>query len=352
MAISNDVLSSTLRILLDDEVDQLFQATPLLSMMRAKGGVETYDGGQKLDVPLILEEHSSITQLDSGYEPVNLAVKDSLRVASFNWCDFVAPIVLTRSEELSNKGERAIVSILEARLKSVMGALQREVEKQVVCNQSTILTNLLTFNGLSDSGGHSTYVKTGGSNTGFFENNAVGSQTNSIGGLSKNTFSRLHNQFKDSAGTITNQIDDMTDLYISCQINSPNGKGPDLIICSSGYFSNYKKLIQSNNERYIDDTQLDAGRLSLMFNGAALHVDPFLGKAQQGDGTATTDDQIGAYFLNTEYMKIAFDSAAQLEMEDFEHVSGYASRSANIYTRLQIYFSHMASQGLHTGTFE
>ena len=86
MAISNDILSSTLRILLDEEVDQLFQATPLLQKMRERGGVETYDGGQKLNVPLILEEHSSITQLSSGYEPVNLAVKDALRQAEFNWC--------------------------------------------------------------------------------------------------------------------------------------------------------------------------------------------------------------------------------------------------------------------------
>jgi hypothetical protein len=39
MAISNDVLSSTLRILLDEEVDQLFQATPLLKTMREKGGI-------------------------------------------------------------------------------------------------------------------------------------------------------------------------------------------------------------------------------------------------------------------------------------------------------------------------
>jgi len=45
-------------------------------------------------------------------------------------------------------------------------------------------------------------------------------------------------------------------------------------------------------------------------------------------------------------MKLAFDSAAQFEMEDFENVSGYASRSANIYTRMQVYFSHLASQGL------
>ena len=348
MAISNDVLSSTLRILLDEEVDQLFQATPLLSMMRAKGGIETYDGGQKLDVPLILEEHSSITQLDSGYEPVNLAVKDSLRTASFNWCDFVAPIVLTRSEELSNKGERAIISILEARLKSVMGALQREVEKQVVANSSSILTNLNTFNGLVHGGG---VAVTGGSTTGFFENNAVGSQTNTIGGLDKGTFERLNNQYQVSAA-IGDQIEDMTKLYVACQINSPNGRGPDLIICSTNYFTNYKDLIQANNERYVDDTQLDAGRLSLMFNGAALHVDPFLGQAQQGDGTATVGNLVGAYFLNTEYMKIAFDSAAQFEMEDFEHVSGYASRSANIYTRMQVYFSHMASQGLHTGPFD
>ena len=56
---------------------------------------------------------------------------------------------------------------------------------------------------------------------------------------------------------------------------------------------------------------------------------------------------IFVHFLNTEYIKLAFDSAAQFEMDDFEHVSGYASRSANIYTRMQIYFTHLASQGLH-----
>jgi hypothetical protein len=84
MAISNDILSSTLRILLDEEVDNLFKATPLLEEMRKSGGVETYDGGQKLNVPLILAEHSSITQLTNGYEPVDLAVKDALRQAEYN----------------------------------------------------------------------------------------------------------------------------------------------------------------------------------------------------------------------------------------------------------------------------
>jgi len=342
MAISNDVLSSTLRILLDEEVDQLYQATPLLDKMRERGGVETYDGGQKLDVPLILEEHSSITQLDSGYEPVNLAVKDSLRTASFNWCDFVAPIVITKSEELSNKGERAIIDIAEARMKSVMGALKREVEKQIVANASTVLSNLNTFNGLANLAG----ANSGGDTTsGFFENRAFGSQqATDVGGLSKATFARLQNQYATSGGTLT--IDDMTDLYIDCQLNTPDGSAPDLILCSPQFYKAYKSLLFAK-ERYIDEKVLDGGRLALAFNGAMVVATPFLGSdVQSSSGAATNDSIISAYFLNTKYMKLAFDSAAQFEMEDFENVSGYASRSANIYTRMQVYFTHLASQGL------
>jgi hypothetical protein len=343
MAISNDVLSSTLRILLDEEVDQLYQATPLLDKMRERGGVVTYDGGQKLNVPLILEEHSSITQLDSGYEPVNLAVKDALRQAEFNWCDFVAPIVITRSEELSNKGERAIIDIAEARMKSVMGALKREVEKQILANASSILSNLNTFNGMDDAvaGG----ADGGGSTTGFFENRAFGSQTaGTVGGLAKSTFSRLQNQYGTAGNSLA--ISDMTDLYINCQLNTPDGSAPDLIICSPQFYKAYKQLL-FNQERYIDEKVLDGGRLALAFNGAMVVATPFLGSdVQNPSATPTGDCIISAYFLNTRYMKLGFDSAAQFEMDDFEHVSGYASRSANVYTRMQVYFEHLASQGI------
>ena len=348
MAISNDILSSTLRILLDEEVDQLYQATPLLDKMRERGGIETYDGGQKLDVPLILEEHSSITQLDSGYEPVNLAVKDALRNASFNWCDFVAPIVITRAEELSNKGERAIIDIAEARMKSVMGLLKREVEKQILANASTVLTNLNTFNGLTDvDGGNPTG---GNANSGFFDNVAFGSQTaNSIGGLSKASFSRLQNQFVDAANALS--IDDMTSLYLDCQLNTPDGSAPDLIIGSPEFYAAYKKLL-FDKERFMDEKVLDGGKLALMFHGAMVHADPFLGKTVQTASKLGTNPQgngvISAYFLNSKYIKLGFDSAAQFEMDDFEHISGYAARSANVYTRLQVYFQHLGSQGLLT----
>lgn len=329
MAISNDVLSSTLRILLEEEVDNLFKATPLLDQMKKKGRIDLYDGGQKLDVPLILAEHSSITQLASGYEPVNLAVQDAMRNASYNWCDFVAPIVITEKEELSNKGERAIVSIAEARMKSVMGLLQREFEKQIIAGTSTVLSELNTLNGVDKAG--------------FLEENAFGSQTNSVGGILKSDFPNdYQNQIKDSAsgfggGTGTG-ITDLTDLYIDCQLRTPGAGAPDLILCSPQMYSLYKGLL-FNNERFINESALDGGKLSLAFHGAQMYVDPFLPAA----GTPKT---ISAYALNTDYIRLAMDSDANFRMSDFEMISGYCARSAKIYTRVQLYAEHLASQGL------
>ena len=330
MAISNDILSSTLRIVKDQEVDNLFKSTPLLEQIRAKGGVEEVDGGSTVDRPLILAEHSSITQLSTGYEPVSLAVADAMRNASYNFCDFVGPIVITRKEELSNKGDRAIVKIAEARLKSVMGMLKREFEKQAIAGSSAILTDMSTLNGTVFGGA--------GSTTGFFENVAFGSGTNTVGGISKAAFATAYqNQRTDAGGALG--IDDLTDLYIQCQIFSPTS-APNLILSSPNMYKAYKKLLFAQ-ELYMKETVLDGGRLALAFNGAMMYVDPFLPVT-----ISAVPATISAYFLNTDYLKLVVDKDANFELSDFEHVSGYASRSAQIITRAQLVVDHLACQGL------
>ena len=276
--------------------------------------------------PQLCRYHSQITNLPTGYEAVNLAVKDVLRNATFNWCDFIAPVVITQKEELSNRGDRAIVSIAEARMKATMGQLQREVEKQLVADASSVLTELNSLDGNS-------------SGTGFFESLAFGSQNNVVGGIDKNTFGDFNNQFISSGGTLA--LEDMNDLYIQTQLYNPMGKATDLIVCSPQYYKAYKDLLQQN-ERYVDEKVLEGGRMTLLFGGAQLYPDPFLPKTG-----ATGNDIISAYYLCTDYIKLAFDSEAQFRMDDFEMISGYAARSANIITRLQAYVSHLACQGIH-----
>lgn len=331
MAISNDILSSTLRILLDQETDNLFKAVPLLDQMKKQGGVEYFDGGQKVDVPLILAEHSTITQLSTGYEPVNLAVQDALRNASYNWCDFVAPIVINKKEELSNRGERAVVSIAEARMKSVMGLLKREFEKQVVNGTSTILSDLNTLNG--------------GVAGGFLEDRAFGTQLNTVGGISKAAFpADYQNQFQDSnsafaTGAATG-IRDLTELYIDAQVRTPDGGAPNLLLVSPNLYRGYKSLLFAN-ERFIDEKTLDGGKLALAFNGAMMYVDPFL----PATGVIGANS-ISGYALNTKHIHLAMDSDADFTMADFEYISGYAARAANVFVRAQLYVDHLASQGV------
>lgn len=336
MAISNDILSSTLRILKDNEVDNLFKAVPLLDQIRAAGGVETYDGGQKLDRPLILSEHSTITQLSSGYEPVSLSAADVLRTATFNWCDAVAPIIITKKEELSNKGERAIISIAEARMKSVMGMLKREFEKQFVAGSSTILSDLLTLNG----------TNSGDPTNGFLETAAFQSQGNTVGGLNKGSFPNdLQNQFATIAGSGTNPVNDaLTSIYIDAQTRTPDGSAPNLILCSAALYKAYKDELYTN-QRFIDEAVLDGGKLALAFNGARMFVDPFM------DSSLTSDDtgDINAYVLNTNFMKMVFDTDGNFEMTDFVDATGYASRYAYITVRTQLAFDHLASQGIVDG---
>lgn len=330
MAVQNDILSSTARARAKVAVDSLFQSTPLLQHIKAAGGVEVINGGQRITRAAILAEHSNITQLASGYEPVATNVADVLRSPEFEWCDFAAPIVITKKEELSNKGDSAVISIADARMKSVMGMLKREWELQTIRGTSTVLTELQSLNGVDTAAG-------------WLEELAFGAQGNTVGGLSKTTFagSNWQNQVGVVAPNFAgNGLDEMADLMIQSSIYAPEG-GVDLILASPNSYRLYKNQLQAQ-ERYMPkETVLDGGRLALAYNGALMYVDVNLGFAV-GANTPSM------YFLNTKSMKVVFDSEANFAVGDFEHKSGYAAREAHIYVRSQLVADHLASLGVLT----
>ena len=271
MAIQPDILASTLRILKDREVDNTFKNIPLLDAIRSHGAIIESDGGSKVNCPAIMTEHSMITQLSSGYESVNLAVKDPLRQTEYNWCDFVAPVVITEKEQLTNKGDRAVINIAEARLKSVMGMLQREFCKQIVNNESTVLSELETLSPFSA--------------TGWLDCQPFGSQSGLVGNLSKSTYTEtFQNQYIDCPSAFPDETDHavrlfraMSKLYIDSQVYAPEGE-IDIILMSPRCYELYKNSLFAQ-ERYtsIQEQRDMAGKLGLMFNGAKVYVEPNLG---------------------------------------------------------------------------
>lgn len=376
MPIQPDILASTLRILKDREVDNTFKNIPLLDAIRSHGAVIESDGGQKVNCPAIMTEHSMITQLSSGYESVNLSVRDPLRQTEYNWCDFLAPVVITEKEQLSNKGDRAVINIAEARLKSVMGMLQREFCKQIVANDSTVLTELESLSPTRANG--------------WFALQPFGSQvTGSVGGLDRNIYtSTFQNQFVDCpsafSGASLTQAERlfraMSKLYIDTQVYAPEGE-VDIILMSPRCYELYKNSLFAQ-ERYtsIQEERDMAGKLGLMFNGAKVYVEPNLGftyeqtaitsdlqtgAAEDMDGTRIvfgsnpgeyqTDGNsygtIDAMFLNSKLLSLYFDKDAYFEMGEFERISGYAAMAANIMTRTQLATANLSGHGILANAF-
>ena len=330
MAISNDLLSSTLYSIRDQEVDQLYRKTAFLACAQQFGGIDYEDGGIKIQRPLSVVDHSTITSLPTGYEPVSLAVSDVLRPAIYEWSDFVAPIVITKKEELENQSEKAVVKIVEARMKNVMSMLRREINRQILAGSSTVLTTLNTLNGEA-------------STTGFMEAGAAApaTQTNTVGGLAKNTLNvpGWFNAFLQ--GTAATVVDDLTSVYQDAQQFSPFGD-ISCIIANPATFAAYKSALFAN-ERYIDGETLDGGRLRLAFAGAVMEQD---NEMPANAGAAT---RFSALLLNFDGVKMIMHPDGDYSVSEFEHISGTTARAAQLYWKGQLIADHLRGCGLLSG---
>lgn len=333
MPISNELLSSTLFSIRDGEVDELFQRVPFLDFAKRLGGIEYEDGGIKIQRPLAVSEHSTITQLSTGYEPVSLAVQDVMQPALYEWSDFVAPIVITKKEELENQGEKAIVKIVEARMRNVMGLLRREINRQLVAGNSTVLTSLGSLNGVIGT-------------TGFLEQGAptAAGQTNTVGGLARSLVpdgNGLFNRSFDALGAFgTNGIRGMHQLAAETSARAPMGE-VKLVLASEAGYANYRRALFTQ-ERYIDEKQLNAGFMSLAFGNAAVVQDVFMpGTAINGGGNAAT-----MYFINFDGIKLVMHSDGDLAVSPFEYIPGTTARSAQIYWKGQLIADNLASCAL------
>lgn len=332
MAITNDLLSSTLYSIRDGEVDELFKKVPFLDDAKKNGGIEYEDGGIKIQRPLSVAEHSTISQMTTGYEPVSLAVADVLKPAIYNWSDFVAPVVISKKEELENSGEKAVVKIVEARMRSVMSLLRRELNKQIIGGTSATLTTMNTLNG-----------QTAGTEK-FLENRVPGAtQTSVVGGLSKSGLNvpGFFNQFAASTGGFgANGLGAMHNIYTASNVITPMGEVKS-IIASTAAFANYKRSLFLN-ERYIDEKTLDGGRMSLAYAGAALSADSDM----PTNGGAPNNYSM--YFINFDGIKMVIHKDGDFAVSPFEYISGTTARAATVYFKGQLIADHLGSCGVLT----
>jgi hypothetical protein len=63
-------------------VDNSYLSHPLIRAIEQAGNLVKVSGGLRVEQPVIFGEHSSITQLSNGFEPVSMAVTDPFQTAT------------------------------------------------------------------------------------------------------------------------------------------------------------------------------------------------------------------------------------------------------------------------------
>jgi len=334
--ISDELLSSTLMLLADDFRDNLARTTALIDVheqVHGKGQPRA-DGGTRYVESLALDEHSSATRMQTGYEKINLTVSDVLTPAVFVPAHTTMPIAISKDEEIKNKGEAAVISILDARTKSVMGTMRRNFLRRVVEGvDAGGFADWNTLNGI-------TYPASG-----FLEENAVGGQTNTVGGVSKTTYSSTpgwQNQAANISSSFNaNGLNALVDLRVEAAAVSSGGE-PHIWLCSRAAAKNLKRSLRAF-ERYVDEDKVDGGRLIQTWDGIRMETEYYM----PTNTTTHTTAVISFYLLNLDDIHFMFDSEGYFDVSPFERISGeYDVRAANVRLYGQLVAKHLGSSGI------
>jgi hypothetical protein len=344
--ISNDVLSTTIYEIEDEVAEGLFETTPFISYAKKLGKIKSFSGGYKLVVPVETKEHSLVTVLDSGWEALDLSVQDFTDQAEYDWTRIAIPVLISGREEAENAGDKAIIDLAEARYKNAMSALMRQVNKQIVANDSSF-TSMGTLNGLTAADGGTAP----GVSTGFLENRVPASQTNTMGTLNRTGVVGLQNQFKDGAGAgVTNLIKNMYELEANASTVMPAGGDGGrfhLTLASPLAYVNYRNALFAQ-ERYVDAATLDSnGVTSLQFSSGVIVPERAMPFSAPG-ATSQGNEIASMMMLNLDGICLYTHTGADFTFTGFENISGYDGRYGRILFMGGLTANHLGSSALLT----
>lgn len=338
---TQSIISTTLQLLRDQLVDNSFLAHPIFRAVEEHGNLIKVSGGLRIDQPVVFGTHSQISSLSTGFEPVNMAITDPFQTAQYEWANFTAPVVLSQVERAANKGDLAVVNILQAKVKNVMLALKREVSKQIIIGDSAVLGDIETLNGMGTA-------TVAADTTGWFEENAFGGggQANTVGGLSKATFGgtdeNWNNQVVSAGGTLA--LSHLDSLFIDCQQYHPEGKFPDILLMSPAMFAAFQALQQSSVQYTTADRRDSLDRdMVAMWRGARIYVEPNLGYTNSAGAGGVP---VSGYALSSDLFQMYADVDGFFNISDMVPVPGTATESALVFNRMQLTTGHLASHGV------
>lgn len=293
------VLASAGQMAASEKRDGLRRTCSLLhaqEVINGKGKPQ-WKGGQYFSTEITVQDHTGITQYADGFENYDASAYETQVVPLYPMC--ISGLMMKLGEtqvRLLNATDGALRHKVETLSAATLGFLQRQWQFRIVTGGTTGpgFSNWTTLNGID-------------STAGVFEQDAFGSQTNTIGGVSKTTYANvlgwqncvanLNNAFG------TNQIG-LFDLIEQTKVHKPLDPKKKVWLITVQGMVNLKRVIQGNQLFTSNDPKdLDFGTGIEMYGGIKIFTENFLPIS----GTNTTTYPITAMLLDLEDIFFAWD---------------------------------------------
>lgn len=271
----SEIITTTLRNRTGKLADNVSENNGLLSRLKKRGTIQTFDGGRSIVQELEYAENSTFKRY-SGAETLNISASDVFTAAEFDIKQAAVAVTINGLEELQNSGENALIQLLSSRIKNAERTMMNNIAADVYSD------------GTADGGKQINGLQTLVADT---------PTSGTVGGINRATWTFWRNQYFSAASdggaaaTSANIQSYMNRLYLS---TSRGADMVDLIVADNNYFRLYWESLQSI-QRIKSEEGGDFSALgpSLKFNKADVIYDGGIG------GNAPTNRM---YFLNTNYI--------------------------------------------------
>lgn len=293
--------STTWQLMRDTAVDNIFKATPFWYYMQENDRTRTEVGGRWIGVQLEYATHSdSVAWIGRSHDLSDQnenADKDIITTARYDWRYLVGSLYRSYIDDSQNRGEAAMMSIVDRKLSNMEKTLASELEARLFTKPDS--PNGDEINSLED----------------IIQDDPT--TDDELGGINQADNDWWRNQYKDMSDLApsVNLLPEMRTMYNDCSVGADT---PDVIVTSQQLFEFYEDEVLEFKQIVNKDTG-DASFESIKFKGKDLVWSP-----------SCPEDKM--YFVNTDYLEWVADRDINFDMTDWKEAQGDLDRVAHIIT--------------------
>jgi len=338
----DSLLSTTLMAYKPVMYDNIFKANAFMAAMREYGGVDTQNGGERIQ-RLLMYEANDTFKTYKGYDVLIVKPQEGITSAFYPWVEIGGTIVISRREERQNSGEAAIMNLLKQKISQAEMSIKQQVNERLIVGE---------VNGTAPTGTFCPYMEPINGEyslnpLGYFLPKANASDPavgGNVGNISRATYAwwRPHTAVLDSATKDTgNSFAVAVTTYKGLKValnrmynfctRGAGGEAPNLAVLDQVTYETYENALDQDKRYYQDEKLASMGFTNIKLKGATLVWDENVPAIDTGAVAGASTHYSGtAFFLNTRYYQLIIDSETDFITTPFVEAQDQTGKVAKV----------------------